>query len=213
MENLIAYLPGILLVYGAFILGLLSPGPNILAVIGTSMSEGRRSGKALAMGVSTGSFLWGGLTMTGLSALLVAYSELLIVIKVVGGLYLLWLAWKAFRSAASKTDLVTHAVSLKDKSWFSYYLRGLTVTMTNPKAAMSWIAIMSLGVQAEAPIWVALVIILGTGTMSVIGHMTYALAFSTPTMVRIYGRARRGIQATLGAFFAFAGLKLLFSRV
>jgi len=31
-------------------------------------------------------------------------------------------------------------------------------------------------------------------------------------MVRLYGKARRGIQATLGVFFTLAGLKLLTSR-
>jgi len=38
------------------------------------------------------------------------------------------------------------------------------------------------------------------------------VAFSTPTMVRLYDRARRAIQATLGVFFGFAGVKLLASR-
>ena len=38
------------------------------------------------------------------------------------------------------------------------------------------------------------------------------MAFSTPIMVRVYGRARRPIQATLGVFFGCAGIKLLTSR-
>lgn len=44
MENISPYLPGILLAYGVTLVGLSSPGPNILAVMGTSMGEGRRSG-------------------------------------------------------------------------------------------------------------------------------------------------------------------------
>lgn len=84
--------------------------------------------------------------------------------------------------------------------------------MTNPKAALVWIAIISLGLAPDAPIWVAAAIVLGTFVLSVITHMLYALAFSTPVMVRLYGRARRSIQAVLGAFFAVAGLRLLFGR-
>lgn len=84
--------------------------------------------------------------------------------------------------------------------------------MTNPKAALTWIAIISLGLQPGAPLWVGAVIVLGTFALSILLHVLYALAFSTPVMPRIYARARRGIQATLGAFFAFAGLKLLTSR-
>ncbi|MEP4312808.1 MAG: LysE family translocator, partial [Anderseniella sp.] len=105
MENLSVYLPGIILAYSAFLLAIASPGPNILAVIGTSMSVGRKSGIALAFGVAGGSFAWAVLTVAGLSALLAAYSSALFVIKVFGGLYLLWLAYKSFKSAASAHDI------------------------------------------------------------------------------------------------------------
>ena len=42
MEQFFGYLPGILLAYTAVLLALMSPGPNVMAVIGTSMSIGRR---------------------------------------------------------------------------------------------------------------------------------------------------------------------------
>ena len=48
MSELSLYLPGILLAYSAFLLAIASPGPNILAVIGTSMAVGRPSGVVLA---------------------------------------------------------------------------------------------------------------------------------------------------------------------
>ena len=54
MDSLSLYLPGILLAYGAFFIGIASPGPNVLAVIGTSMSLGRKSGIALALGAAGG---------------------------------------------------------------------------------------------------------------------------------------------------------------
>ena len=85
------------------------------------------------------------------------------------------------------------------------------IQMSNPKAALAWIAIISLGLQAGGPIWVAVSIVAGTTVLSVVIHCVYAIAFSTTPMVRLYGKARRWIQSTLGAFFAFVGLKLLSS--
>lgn len=105
MNELSAYLPGILMAYSAFLLGIASPGRNVLAVMGTSMSIGRASGMALATGVAAGSLCWAVLTVLGLSALLSAYATALTVIKIGGGLYLLWLAYKAFNSAAPAHDL------------------------------------------------------------------------------------------------------------
>ena len=99
MDTLTHYLPSIMLTYGIAALGILSPGPNVLAVMGTSKGEGRPHGKALALGISAGSFLWAVLTWAGLVTIIAAYAWALVAFKIAGGLYLLWLAFKAFRSA------------------------------------------------------------------------------------------------------------------
>lgn len=212
MDQITAHLPGIILAYSAFLLSIMSPGPNVLAIMGTSMSVGRRSGLALAMGVAAGSFVWAVLTATGLSAVLGSYAFVLTGIKILGGLYLLWLAYKAFKSAASAHDIEARAFEGDVLSPSGYFVRGLTIQLTNPKAALAWIAIISLGLSANAPVWVAFVIVAGTTVLSLIIHMVYALAFSSRPMVRMYGAARRWIQGSLGVLFAFAGVKLLTSR-
>ncbi|MEM7061506.1 MAG: LysE family translocator [Pseudomonadota bacterium] len=212
MQDVSLYLPGILLAYSAFLLAIASPGPNILAVIGTSMSVSRTSGMALAMGVAFGSFTWAVLTVFGLSALLATYASALFAIKVFGGLYLLWLAYKSFKSAASGHDIEAKELGGGRRTSIGYFQRGYIIQMTNPKAALAWIAIISLGLKEGAPLWVGAVIVLGTFALSIIIHLIYAVAFSTPLMVRLYGKARRVIQGVLGVFFALAGLRLLTSR-
>lgn len=203
------YLPGLLLAYGAFFLGIVSPGPNILAVIGTSMSVGRPQGIALAIGVASGSFTWALMTAVGLSALLASYADALSVIRIVGGLYLLYLAWKSIRSACASHDMTALNVQSSGQSRLRYLMRGYAIQMTNPKAALTWIAIISLGLTEGAPSWVALAIVGGTFVLSLIIHVLYAIGFSTAVMVRLYTRARRGIEAVLGAFFGLAGSRLL----
>lgn len=207
MENL----PEIGLAFGAFALGMFSPGPNILSVVGTSMAAGRKAGIALALGISAGSFLWASMTAVGLTALIAAYASVLTVIKIAGGLYLLLLGFKAFRSAAS-TRPILDPTELATGSLRTYFLRGLTVQMTNPKAALTWIAIMSLGLAHSAPASTALIIVIGTTILSIVGHVAYAVAFSTKRVVAAYDRARRWIDGALGVFFTFAGIKLLTSR-
>ena len=212
MDQIATYLPGILLAYAAFLLSIMSPGPNVLSIMGTSMSIGRRTGVSLAMGVAAGSFVWAVLTAAGLSALIASYAIVLTVIKIVGGLFLLWLAYKAFKSAASAHEIVAQKPDDATRNRAGFFLRGFTIQMTNPKAALAWIAIISLGLSAQAPFWVAFAVVAGTTLMSVVIHLLYALAFSTPPMVRLYAKTRRWVQGTLGIFFTFAGLKLLTSK-
>ena len=212
MEQFYDHLPGILLAYSAFLLGVSSPGPNVLAIIGTSMSVNRKAGISLALGVASGSFTWAMLTALGLSAILATYAAAITMIKIVGGLYLLWLAYKAFKSAASAHDIEARALDAQTRTYLGYALRGYIIQMTNPKAALTWVAIIALGLKPGAPLWVAAVIVLGTFMLSIVIHVLYAMVFSTPIMVTLYGKARRYIQATLGTFFAFAGTKLLTSQ-
>lgn len=212
MQDFTLYLPGILLAYAAFLLAIASPGPNILAVIGTSMGVGRGSGISLALGVACGSFTWALMTVFGLSALLATYASALLLIKIFGGAYLLWLAYKSFKSAASSHDVEAIELAGGRRTPFGYFKRGYIIQMTNPKAALAWIAIISLGLQDGAPLWVGALIVIGTFIMSIAVHILYALAFSTPVMVRLYSKSRRVIQGVLGTFFAFAGLRLLTNR-
>lgn len=206
------YLPEIMIALVAFLIGGLSPGPNILAIMTTSMSAGRSAGKSLALGVASGSFLWGGLSLVGLTALLSTYAPILTAIKIFGAGYLLWLAYKAFRAAASIIDPVARKIAA-EPNLSGYYRQGLTIQMSNPKAVLTWAAVMSITLGEGVPLWVPAVVVLGSGVTSVVVHITWAVAFSTPPLVAVYQKTRRGIQATLGAFFCFASYKLLTSRL
>ncbi len=210
MSEIQQFLPGVLLSLSAVMLALMSPGPNIMAVIGTSMGVGRKQGIALALGVGFGTFLWVSLAVLGFTAVISKYAIIMFTLKVLGGCYLLWLGYKALRSAVSTKHVSTTIVNLENNS--AYFKRGLTVQMTNPKAALATLAIVSIGAHAGAPLWVGSSIVFGATLLSVGGHIMYALLFSTQAMVALYTRARRFIEAALGAFFCAMGVRLLADR-
>lgn len=198
------HIASLLLALGIFSVGFISIGPNILAVIGTSMERGRRQGAALALGVGIGSGLWAVLTVAGLSALMTAYAGAMVALKLIGAAYLAWLAWKAFKSAATPGDrLEVQAADGDNLFW-----RGLSVQMTNPKAALHWIAIVSIGLGPDAPVWLGIALVLSATALSVLGHLAYAVTFSTRPVVAFYRRARRWISGALGVFFTYAAVRL-----
>ncbi len=203
-----ADLASLLLALGIFSVGFISIGPNILAIIGTSMERGRASGVKLALGVGIGSGIWATLTVAGLTALIAAYAHAITVLKILGAIYLLWLAYKAFRSAATPEG----NVAVRPAKGNRLFLQGLAIQMTNPKAALHWIAIVGVGLGPNAPLWVGLSLISCCTLMSVLGHLGYAITFSTQPVVDFYRRSRRWIEAGLGVFFSFAAYKLVTYR-
>ena len=189
---------------GILAIGFISIGPNILAIIGTSMERGRKDGIRLALGVGLGSGLWAMITVTGLTTLITAYAGFIIVLKLFGVSYLLWLAFKAFRSAAT----VGENTKPKVASAQNLFLQGVLIQMTNPKAALQWIAIVSFGLGADAPIWTGMTLIACATVVSLFGHITYAVLFSTKHVILAYRKFRRWIDGALGVFFAFAAFKV-----
>jgi amino acid exporter len=194
----------LLLALGIQALGFVSIGPNILAIIGTSMEHGRKDGARLALGVGIGSGLWATLTVAGLTALITAYASLVILLKLFGAAYLIWLAYKAFGSAMTAGDWIRPSV-VKGKSLF---VRGIAIQMTNPKAALHWTAIVSFGLGTNASLWTGSALVASATLLSISGHLAYALAFSTRPVVMFYRNFRRWIDGSLGVFFSFAAYKV-----
>lgn len=201
----------LLLVYVAYVIAAGSPGPSTMAIMNVAMAQGRRSALALVAGVITMSFCWGLIAATGLSALLARYAQALIVLKIAGGLYLLWLAFKSARSA-----LHSGAAAVADPrdrpSARALYRRGVLMHLGNPKSVLSWLAIMTLGVGPNASAGRVAAAFFGCVLLGILLFGGYALLFSTAPMVRGYARARRWIEGALAVVFAGAGLKLLSAR-
>ena len=61
----------------------------------------------------------------------------------------------------------------------------------------------------QRPTGVSAAIVIGTSLLSLVGHLLYAVTFSTAPVVAIYLKARRVIEAALGAFFCAMGIRLL----
>lgn len=205
VEELTRHLAGLAFVYSAFFLAIASPGPSNLAVMATSMEHGRSSGMLLALGVTTGSLTWGILAALGVSALIVAQPGALSVIKLVGGLYLFYLAWRSARSAMRAEMPPARPVG----SGGRIFLRGYLIHLTNPKAILSWTAIIALGLKPDTPTVVVAAIVTGCMLISLVTNQVYAMLFSSAPMVAGYRRLRRRAEAALSAFFVFAGFKLL----
>jgi threonine/homoserine/homoserine lactone efflux protein len=197
----------LLMVYAVYILGTASPGPSNMTIMAVAMQYGRRPALTLAAGVMTGSLSWAALAATGLSAILATYADALLAIKIGGGLYLLYLAWKSGRAAFQAKDKAP-----VNAPQVALYRRGLLMHLTNPKAIMSWLAVMSLGLQPDSPAIILPAILAGCATLGTLIFGGYAVLFSTAPMVRAYRRARRWIEGSLACMFSYAGLRLLLSR-
>jgi threonine efflux protein len=191
---------------GAYLIATVSPGPATIAIMGVSARLGRKAGLQLALGVICGSFFWGLCAAFGLAALIARFADAFIVVKILCGTYLLCLSFKAFRSAFSGLEKL---MPQKAGSGGSLVLQGLAIHLTNPKPVLAWLAILSIGVQADAPIWHSFAMFGGCALLGLTVFFGYALLFSTLRAQVLYAKARKPMECLFGMVFGTAGLKLI----
>lgn len=185
---------------GTFLVAAGSPGPATLAVASVAMGSGRRAGLALGAGLAVGLAVWGVAVGLGFGALVAQSPVFLTIFKVIGGGYLLYLAWQSAKSAIAPQD----APRATDPG--RAFRRGLILNLGNPKAALAWIAALALGSGDGAVGWG---VVAACAALGAVIYATYALAFALGPVRGVYMRARRGIEAATAGLFALAGLRLL----
>ncbi len=121
----------------SFILTI-APGPDVMYVLSQSISKGVKFGLCAATGLSMGLLFHTTLLAFGISSLITAIPWLFKTIKVLGALYLLWIAYQVYRSDA------TFKLQLKetktDKPWKNIF-QGLIMNIMNPKVMLFFLAL------------------------------------------------------------------------
>jgi threonine/homoserine/homoserine lactone efflux protein len=199
--------PNILLAWAALATVAASPGPTASAIMGLSMSQGRAQSFRFTAGAMTGSTCWALAAGLGLAAWLTSFAYAFFILKILGGLYLLWMAYKAARSALTRSD----AMPSVKKSGKNLYWQGFALHVTNPKAVLGWTAVIALGQTGSASLAVLLTTLGGCLAITYTIHFTYAALFASKPSVAFYRRARRWIEGFLASVFALAGTRLLAS--
>lgn len=138
--------PNIALAWAALFLVAASPGPSVMAIMGISMARGRRAGMIFTAGCMTGATTWAVLAGLGLSVWLTSYANGIMILKICGGLYLLWMAFKSFKSALTPDK--RHTQTRNFDALTNLFPRGLALHLTNPKAILGWAAVITLS-QSE----------------------------------------------------------------
>ncbi len=197
----------LILIYTTYFLATFSPGPSNMAIMGVAVQGQRSQALQLALGVICGSMTWALIATLGVTSLLREVAGLFFVMKIIGGAYLLYLSWQSGRKLLRSNA----ATAGKTLAGGHYFRQGILMHLTNPKAILTWAAIMSLSLKNGLNYQIAAETISGCLLISILVFSFYAIAFSAPLMTRLFKKIERTFQVLLTLFYGVAGLKLLFS--
>ncbi len=189
---------------------LVIPGPTILTVIGYSLTHGRRANVPLVAAVALGDSTALVLSLVGLGALLATSALLFTAVKWAGGLYLIYLGVRMWRSGVAMPD-ATLPVPLA--STRRLFLNTYAVTALNPKGIIFFVAFLPQFLRADHPLppqlWLLAITFV---TLATINAALYATFAATARRMLASPSAQRRFNRCGGTLLAGAGVWALFAR-
>jgi threonine/homoserine/homoserine lactone efflux protein len=205
---------------------LIVPGPTILTVIAYASSQGKQATLPLVAAVSLGDISVIGLSVVGLSSLLAVSATAFTAIKVVGGLYLLFIGVKIMTAAAhvdpdknlsSKTSSGSSAEQSERQpstaKTANIFFNTWLVTALNPKGIIFFTAFLPQFIQMQNPVAPQLAILSITFVcLAAMNTLTYAVLANKASRRLSSKQAKKRFDIGAGLLMSAAGIWALTAK-
>ena len=198
-----------LLFCGVALLVTFTPGPGVLLAVSNSVAVGWRRTVFSSLGAAVGLFALSGAAMVGMGTVLAVSSTAFGAMKVAGGLYLVYLGFKQWRSIGLGRAPVATAHASASAPW-RLFAQGLSVAFTNPKVIVFFSALFPQFLTPGESLFIQSLLLTTTFVVcAMLSHVFYVLVaqvlktqFANPARVRLFNRIS-------GSAFVVLGLGLL----
>ncbi len=186
-----------------------TPGPDMLLIASRSASQGRLAGLATYIGIAFGLYCHALAAAFGLSKLFLAAPIAYDVVRIIGAIYLLYLAWGALTSNGNASELKkTHRIS-----FWVMFRQGLFTNLLNPKVALFVLALFPQFIEPAAGNVALQIMILAT-ILNIIGLLVNGIVILTVDKIgsifSAKGRFKRLPQIFLATVFTGLATRLVF---
>ncbi len=139
--------PTTLLAYsGALFVAAAIPGPGMTAIVARALGSGFRPTFFMGLGLILGDLCYLTAVILGLALVAQTFTTPFLIIKYLGALYLVYIAWKLWT-----TGLIAQDIEAKRSTHIGLsFLSGLLVTLGNPKTMLFYVALVPTLIPLEA---------------------------------------------------------------
>lgn len=203
-------LHGLLLFTGMAALLAVTPGVDMALVGRSALVGGRPSAVAAACGIAAGCLIWAAASAVGVAGVLAQSQSVYDVLRIVGGLYLLWLGIRAMRRSSAAIPTLQPRPG---RGVGAAYRTGLFTNLANPKIVVFYATVLPGFVPAGASVllWT---LVLGAihAALSLIWLCTYGTALTRAKTVMDRPAVRRALDRVTSVVLIGLGVRLLLER-
>ena len=222
---------GFLLITSVHLLAAASPGPDFVLVSQQTLAKGRRTGLICSLGITLGLSVHIIYSVLGLATVIAHSQPLLTAIKWLGGGYLIYLGWQGIQAKPkkpveltasvtqenapivhlqAKQGAATHTKSVNTESTVATLRRGFFCNVFNPKAPVYFVAIFTLVLSPDIPLWQLAIYGVWMMVLQMAWFSTVVMLLSIPAIHRRFQSFEHWIDRVLGSAMIVLGLNLIF---
>lgn len=199
---------GFWLIGGIHLLAALSPGPDLILVTQQTVSHGRAAGWWTCLGIVLGLGVHISYSVLGLAVLVQSSVWLMDTVKILGGLYLLYLGIRGLRARAPTAAETVVAAAAPQTVWKTLR-QGFLCNVLNPKAAVYFVALFTSVLSPQMPVWQLAAYGAWMMLLQFLCFGSVAALLSLPALRRRFQAAGHWIDRLLGAAMTGLGIKIL----
>ena len=191
----------------------ITPGPDMLYIIGRSTAQGVRGGAAAALGIGAGCVVHIVAAALGLSAVLAASATAFTILQYIGATYLVYVGVSLLLSSRRPPESAP-AAALPPATLNQVFMQGFLTNVLNPKVALFFLAFLPQFIDHDAPSKPLALLFLGA-VFNVNGTLwNLFVAWSAARIAASVQSSRlvAWFNRCIGGFFIYLGIRLAFAR-
>lgn len=193
------------------LLAVASPGPDFAVMLRQALTQSRRNALFTATGIGLGILLHVGYSLLGIGLIIQQSVMLFTVLKVIGAVYLLWIAWHCLRSKPGGMHVQTSGGKVQTGP--AAFRLGFLTNALNPKATLFFVSLFSVVINPGTPVLLqagyGLYMALATG----LWFAMVAIFFTHPRVRRGFNRFGHWLDRLMGGILLLLAGQLLLSTV
>jgi threonine/homoserine/homoserine lactone efflux protein len=190
----------------AMFLLAITPGPGVFATVSKALSSGFQHAVPVVIGIVCGDLIFLLFAIYGLAMIAETFHWLFTTLKYIGGIYLIWLGVKLWRSSPSSLEITES----KPRSRRYSFLGGLSITLGNPKVILFYLGFLPTFLDLPALSSFDIFVVAAVVSL-VLGSVMLVYAFMASRARQLFKseRARNRINKTAGSVMIGTGGVLL----
>jgi threonine/homoserine/homoserine lactone efflux protein len=201
----------------AHFLALLSPGPDFVLVVKSAIKNNGKNAIGVAMGIASANALYITLCLIGVGSILAASIFVMVGLKIVGGIFLIYLAVQALRarkSSYNNFDIADSAnLDVIKTTFLKEFITGFMSGILNPKNLLFYLSLFTVVLTPDFGFVFKLALGIWMTSIVFLWDLSVIFLLSTPKVRSKFTKAAYYIDKVTGVLLGVIGFAIVKSAL